>query len=246
VAATPNTVIGGNSTSVSANISGLKSGQIYHYTVKAVSSGGTAYGDNVTFTTSVKDYDGNIYNTVTIGTQVWLKENLKTTKYNDDTAIPNEINNLAWGGLTTPAYCWYNNDIVNKNVYGSLYNWYTVNTGKLCPTGWHVPTDNEWTVLTTYLGGESVAGSKLKETGTTHWLPPNADATNASSFTGLPGGYRIYDGTFSNIAGDGLWWTAIEYNLLNAWLRVINCNRIPVDKYYNSKKCGLSVRCLRD
>src|SRR5450759_4787246 len=116
---------------------------------------------------TVKDIDGNVYKTVTIGKQVWMVENLKTTKYNDGITIPLVIDNTAWTDLITPKYSWFNNDIANKEVYGALYNWYTVNTNKLCPKGWHIPTDEEWTTLTTYLGGEGVAGGKLKETGTT-------------------------------------------------------------------------------
>ena len=122
----------------------------------------------------VQDIDGNNYLTVTIGTQIWMAENLRTTKYNDGTAIPLVTDNTTWANLTTPAYCWYNNDAkTNGSTYGALYNWYSVNTKKLCPTGWHVPNDTEWTTLTTYLGGTAVAGGKLKETGTAHWYSPN-------------------------------------------------------------------------
>ena len=138
----------------------------------------------------VTDIDGNVYQTVTIGTQVWMVENLKTTRYIDGTAIPLDTNSSTWGGLTTPGYCWYNDSAIYGNTYGALYNWYAVNTGKLAPAGWHVPTDSEWTVLTTYLGGETVAGGKLKDTGTTYWQSPNTGATNASGFLALPGGFR--------------------------------------------------------
>ena len=134
--------------------------------------------------TSLTDIDGNDYKTVTIGTQVWMVENLKTTKYNDGTAIPNITDNTSWAALTTGAYCDNINTPSISTTYGRLYNWYAVdnnagtkvasNGGKnVCPTGWHVPSDAEWTTLTTYLGGESVAGGKLKETGTTHWQSPN-------------------------------------------------------------------------
>ena len=133
------------------------------------------------------DIDGNVYHTVTIGTQIWMVENLKTTRYNDGSPIPFVTDSSSWSNLTTPGYCWYNNDTTNKNTYGALYNWFAVNTGKLAPTGWHVPTDDEWTTLTTYLGGESIAGGKLKETGTTHWRTPNAGATNEIGFTASSG-----------------------------------------------------------
>ncbi len=156
---------------------------------------------------TVTDIDGNVYHTVTIGTQVWLVENLKTTRYNDGTSIPLVTDSAAWSNADTSAYCWYNNDIANKNTYGALYNWFTVNTGKLAIAGWHIPTDAEWTTLTDYLGGESIAGGKLKETGTTHWRSPNAGATNESGFTALPGGHRDVNGTFSAMGDDGFWWS---------------------------------------
>lgn len=198
---------------------------------------------------TVTDIDSNVYHTVTIGTQVWMVENLKTTKYNDGTAIPNVTDSTAWSGLSTPAYCWYNNDsITNKTTYGALYNLYTVNTGKLCPTGWHVPTDAEWTTLTTYLGGESVAGGKLKETGTTHWLSPNTGAINESDFTALPGGYRYYSGIFNYVGKYGYWWSSTEDESNNSWAwdrdMVFNYNVVFRD--INYKNNGFSVRCLRD
>jgi len=199
------------------------------------------------------DYDGNYYNTIKIGNQIWMAENLKTTKYNDGTAIPNVTDNTAWAALTTPAYCWYNNnEAAYKATYGALYNWYTVdvtsNGGKnVCPTGWHVPTDAEWTTLTTYLGGVDVAGGKLKETGTTHWTTPNTGATNETGFTALPGGYRHLDGTFNNIGDLGYWWSATEYSATLAWNRSLTYNYSNVIRsYLNYKKYGYSVRCVRD
>jgi len=161
---------------------------------------------------TMTDRDGNVYTSVTIGTQTWMVENLKTTKYKDGTDIPLVTDDTEWANLNTPGYCWYNNDAATyKNSYGALYNWYAVSTGKLCPTGWHVPTDAEWTTLTTYLGGESVAGGKLKELGTTHWTTPNTGATNETGFAALPGGYIYYDGTFDFIGNIGGWWSATEY-----------------------------------
>ena len=195
---------------------------------------------------TVKDNDGNVYKTVTIGTQVWMAENLKTTKYNDGTAIPLVTEDKAWDALTTPAYCWYKNDAtVNKNTYGALYNWYTVGTNKLCPKGWHVPTDAEWTTLTTYLGGESVAGGKLKETGTTHWESPNTGATNESGFKALSGGDREF-GVFSYIGYSGYWWSATEINATEARYRSMNYHNGNVKRNSIFKKIGYSVRCLRD
>jgi uncharacterized protein (TIGR02145 family) len=138
---------------------------------------------------TVTDVDGNVYNTVQIGTQCWMQENLKTTKYNNNTGIPNVTIGSDWEGLTTPAYCWYDNDISNKVPFGALYNGYAVYTGNLCPSGWKVPSDADWTTLFTYLGGTNVAGGHMKETGTNHWSGPNA-ADNSSGFTALPGGSR--------------------------------------------------------
>jgi uncharacterized protein (TIGR02145 family) len=199
---------------------------------------------------SIKDIDDNVYNTVTIGTQVWMAENLKTTKYKDGTAILLVTDGAAWAALITPGCCWYNNDAATyKATYGALYNWYTVNTGKLCPTGWHVPTDIEWTTLTTFLGGELVAGSKLKETDVTHWLSPNTGATNESGFTALPGGYRFGsfgNGMFFSIGVSGYWWSSTEYNTYNAWYRSVDYDGSDVYRNGSSKNNGFSVRCLRD
>jgi len=197
---------------------------------------------------TVKDIEGNIYKTVTIGTQVWMAENIKTTKYNDGTAIPLVLDNREWESLTTPAYCWYDNDeTANKNTYGALYNWYTVKTGKLCPTGWHVPSDAEWTTVTTYLGGESVAGGKLKEAGTSHWETPNKGATNETGFNALPGGNRNNNGTFFSIGIYGDWWSSPEKSTTTAYSRNMcyGYGSIYWGSYF-SKQYGFSVRCLRD
>lgn len=195
----------------------------------------------------VRDYDGNVYGVVTIGTQIWMAENLKTTKYNDGTAIPLVTDNTEWLNLTAGAYCWYNNnEATYKDTYGALYIWYTVNTGNLCPTGWHVPTDTEWTTLTDYLGGTSIAGGKLKETGTTHWTTPNTGATNETGFTALPGGNRSGSGTFSNVGIYGYWWSTTEYNASSARTRSLLYSKSSVGGDAYSKKIGFSVRCLRD
>jgi uncharacterized protein (TIGR02145 family) len=195
---------------------------------------------------TVTDIDGNIYHTVTIGTRVWMVENLKTTKYNDGTSIPLVTDGAAWSNLTNPGYCWYNNDAANKNTYGALYNWFTVNTGILAPTGWHIPSDAEWTTLTTYLGGESAAGSKLKETGTTHWQSPNTGATNETGFTALPGGTRGIIGAFGAIGSFGHWWGSTEGNTSNAWERSMKYSDSGVGRYGVDKSNGFSVRCTRD
>ncbi len=197
---------------------------------------------------TVTDIDGNVYHMVTIGTQVWMVENLSNTRYNDGTAVPLVMDSLAWWNLNTPVYCWYNNDSSTyKNTYGALYNWYAVNTGKLAPKGWHIPKDSEWTILSTYLGGDRIAGGKMNETGVTHWTDPNDGATNSSGFTGLPGGYRHNFGTFL-FAGDyGHWWSSTEDNAPYAWSRHLDYGTAKLyrDSIY-SWSYALSVRCVRD
>ena len=195
----------------------------------------------------VTDIDGNIYNTVTVGTQVWMVENLKTTKYNDNTSIPLVTNSKEWAALSAPGYCWYFNDrAFYKNTYGALYNWYALNTGKLCPTGWHVPSDAEWTVLSDYLGGESVAGGQLKEITYTHWKSPNLYATNKTGFTALPGGYRYENGPFYYNGDLGIWWSSTEFDNQSAWDRLLDHYTGSIYRSPYSKNYGLSVRCLQD
>jgi uncharacterized protein (TIGR02145 family) len=190
---------------------------------------------------TVKDIDGNVYKTVTIGTQTWMAKNLKTTKLNDGIPIPLVRDSISWPVLTTPAYCWYNNDEkVNKNIYGALYNWHTVNTGKLCPSGWHVPSDDEWKILFAYLGGAD-AGDKLQEKGTTHWVNPNPGATNESGFTALPGGLRIKSGTFVALGLSSYWWCSTEDK---PEARYVGYYDSGVERGSNSKQFGLSVRCI--
>ena len=190
---------------------------------------------------------------VTIGTQIWQTTNLNVTSYRDGTPIPEVTDPTAWAALTTGAWCYYNNTTANGTTYGKLYNWYAVvgihdtdpNTPNkiLAPTGYHIPTDAEWTTLTTFLGGESVAGGKMKETGTAHWISPNTDATNSSGFTGLPGGYRDGGGTFPNI-GYGIWWSSSERGTTYAWSRDLYFNSGYAGRNDDDKRDGFSVRCL--
>jgi uncharacterized protein (TIGR02145 family) len=244
-----NQITGNTFTNVSADIFGLTPGTIYHFRLKTMNSLGTVFGNDLTFATVpsiLLDEDGNTYNVISIGIQVWMAENLKTAKYNDGTSIPNVIDNTTWNGLSTDAYCWYNNDEATyKETYGAMYNWYAVNSGKLCPTGWHVPTDAEWTTLTTYLGGD-FAGGKLKETGITHWTTPNDGATNEYGFTALPGGFRYLDGTYYSIGYGGIWWSSTEYSTTNAYSLHLDHSTSSVDRGYRDKRNGLSVRCVRD
>jgi uncharacterized protein (TIGR02145 family) len=193
------------------------------------------------------DQDGNSYKTIVIGTQTWMAENLKTTKLNDGTTIPFVTDTISWSSISTPACCWQNNDPARKVTYGVLYKWYTVNTGKLCPDGWHVPSDGEWTTLTDYLGGENIAGGKLKESGFRHWNNPNTGATNETGFSALPGGNRLDgpDALFANLGQMGGWWTT---DFVESWAvnRLMYDNSIHVQKFFHSKKNGLSVRCIQD
>ena len=201
---------------------------------------------NAGFNGILRDVDGNIYKTIKIGEQVWMAENLKTTRYNDSTNIPLVTDNTVWINLTTPAYCWYNNTSLYGATYGALYNGFTVNTGKLCPSGWHVPTDEEWTTLINLLGGTDVVGGKLKEAGLLHWNSPNEGATNESGFTALPGGYRLDPYTCEYIGESGFWWTntlyyantVLGYSLYNTYNYIY--------KFSYDKRAGLSVRCIKD
>lgn len=198
-------------------------------------------------TSTISDIDGNVYQTVLIGTQCWMKENLITTNLNNSNSIPMVTDNTAWAALTTPAYCWHDNYPASGIIYGALYNWYAVNSGNLCPIGWHVPTDGEWTELTNYLGGLTGAGGKLKETGFTHWISPNEGATNESGFTAFPGDQRFNNGTFSILGYYGYWWSStVEIASNNIWIRVINYNSANVFRYSDYKESGRSVRCIKN
>jgi uncharacterized protein (TIGR02145 family) len=196
---------------------------------------------------SMTDREGNAYKTIPIGAQTWMVRNLKTTKYNDGTSIPIVTDATAWNNLITPACCWLNNDPARKVTYGVLYNWYAVKTGKLCPTGWHIPDDTEWTELTDYLGGDNVAGGKLKESGYSHWFSPNTGATNETHFKALPGGDRRNgpNELFGKLGETGGWWTT-AFSDESAVCRLMFCNSDHVQKVFYPKKSGLSVRCIRD
>jgi uncharacterized protein (TIGR02145 family) len=193
------------------------------------------------------DADGNIYDTVAIGNQVWLKENLKTTTYIDSTPIPLLTDNDEWSSTRAGAFCWYNNDPkAYKDTYGALYNWYSVETGLLCPIGWHVPTNEDWSVLIGYLAGQNLAGSKMKEEGTVHWNSPNLDANNISGFTALPGGYRGKTGGFSSINYYCRFWSSTEGDSTWASNRSLEYSGSHVGSDGFNKAFGFSVRCIKD
>ena len=200
---------------------------------------------------NITDSEKNTYKTVFIGTQQWMAENLKVSKYSDGSTIPNITDNTEWQNNTTGACAYYNNDVTNNAKYGKLYNWYavskTTNGNKnVCPTGWHVPTDTEWAALTDYLGGANVAGGKMKEVGTNNWISPNTDATNVSLFTGLPGGNRSGNGGYRGVGSGVSWWSSTESGTYTAWNRNLDDDDGDADRNANNKENGFSVRCLRD
>jgi uncharacterized protein (TIGR02145 family) len=206
----------------------------------------------------VTDIDGNLYQIVTIGTQVWMAENLKVTHYSNGDDIPNVTDGITWIGLTTGAYCEYDNDINNVATYGRLYNWYAIaDSRNIAPMGWHIPSDAEWKQLEMYLGMSqaqadttgwrgTTEGGKIKEIGTTHWFSPNAGATNESGFSGLPGGYSLDDGTYWAIGWSAYFWLSTGYGSNTAWYRYLHNDRSVVYRSDRGKRCGFSVRCVRD
>jgi uncharacterized protein (TIGR02145 family) len=265
-----------------AFIYGLTPGTTYYVRAYATNQEGTGYGEERSFTTlqasssiafnpdlsygTVSDIDGNTYKTIEIGTQTWMAENLRTTLYSDAAAIPHVADTDEWKQLTTPAYCWYeNNDELYKNLYGACYNWYAVNTGDLCPSGWHVSSDEEWKTLELYLGmppeqvdspgarGTS-EGLLIKETGTGNWHPDgNINGTNDSGFTGLPGGLRWpYDAGYGNdlYSGEGIvsfWWTSSGGVIDNlALCRQVNHSYPKLLRESRDLKWGFNVRCIKD
>jgi uncharacterized protein (TIGR02145 family) len=208
----------------------------------------TANPTTTTTTTTVNPCPDCISGTeVTIGAQIWTVCNLGVTTYANGDPIPEVTDPTAWEALTTGAWCYYENSTVNGTTYGKLYNWYAVNDSRgLAPLGYHVPTDAEWTTLTTYLGGESVAGGKMKSTGTSLWTNPNTNATNESCFTGLPGGVRNINGEFNSIGSNGTWWSSSENPATNAWFRYLNYNNGNASRYNLNKDYGFSVRLIKD
>ena len=198
----------------------------------------------------IEDVDGNTYRTVQIGEMHWMAEDLKTTRYRDGTPIPMVENYDQWAGLSTPAYSWYNNDSLHADDYGALYNWYVVESDKLCPEGWHVPSDEEWIALETVLGGATSAGGLLKEEGTAHWKTPNTDAVNSHGFGALPGGYRSYNGTFNLMRTSAYWWSTSQKNWYGSSSKVVYryvlYNERALFRHIAEKTNGFSVRCVED
>lgn len=214
-----------------SSITGLSPSTTYYVRAFATNSVGTAYGNQVNFTTDtlpgafIDPRDGHVYNTVQIGTQVWMAENLDYR--------------------TSDSSWYYNNDSATYHIYGRLYTWDRAMTA--APPGWHLPTDAEWTTLTDYLGGEAVAGGKLKEVGTSHWASPNTGATNETEFKALPGGILGYNsGTFNDLGTYGNWWSASSYDGTTAWFRSLSYNSSSVHVEFINKLNGFSIRCIKD
>jgi uncharacterized protein (TIGR02145 family) len=255
------TIISGNGTgSFSCNLTGLTANTTYYVRAYATNSAGTAYGNEVSFTTTAGGggivtnpgagvtFDGYTYSSIVLGNgQEWMAENLRTTSYANGDPIPNVTDNAIWQNLTTGAWSHYSNDSQYENPYGKLYNFYTVaDPRNVCPIGWHVPTDAEYTLLTDYLGGGPVAGGKMKSTGTAYWLAPNTAATNESGFSGLPGGSRGPNGTFFNFGYFGYCWSSTVNDSFTAWNRSLDYSSVHVERNWTIKSDGFSVRCLRD
>jgi uncharacterized protein (TIGR02145 family) len=251
VTAIQNSLTGHKNVLVSALLSGLTPSVSYHYRIKASNSLGTTISDDVIFkmhnSGAINDIEGTYYNIVHIGNQVWMSENLNTTKFNDGSTIPFVSESNEWINLTSPGYCWPDNDeATNRSIYGPLYNWYCANTGKLCPSGWHVPADVEWQELISFLGGDSIAGGKIKESGIIHWKDPNTGASNESGFTALPAGFRYIDGSMMPPGYSSYWWSVTEFSPTEAY-RTGTTNSVSIlYKNYRAKIYGYSIRCIEN
>ena len=254
--ASSHTASGSGTGIFTGNITGLNSRNYILCRAYATNSAGTAYGNEVTFNTKIADIDGNTYNTVTIGTQVWMAENLKTITLNDGTPIPNVTDNAAWIALATPGYCWYNNnEATYKPLYGALYNWYAVNTGNLCPTGWHAPLDEDFQTLELYLGLPPAQienwgwrgtdqGAQMKNT--TGWAT-GENGTNTSGFSALPGGYRYAaTGTFNDLGNLTYFWTRTALDATRSWYRLLDGSNMDIYRAATEQEAGKYVRCVKN
>ena len=259
-----NPLVGGASQNVSVNLTGLAQATIYHFRIKAENELGIRLSEDFSFITlgPVTDVDGNVYQVITYGTQVWMSANLATTKYNNGNDIPLISDPTGWGSLTTPGYCWYSNDKdANKAIYGALYNFYSVNTGRLCPTGWHVPTNNEWAVLINYLtangfgyegSGNDIAKSLSsvlywQDFSTPGVVGNNQTSNNTSGFSAVPSGGRgAIDGLFGGIGFSTVFWTSTPASLNAGVEEAISYSFSTVIEGNGENRAGCSVRCLND
>lgn len=241
----------------SAELTGLETGATYYARAFAINGAGTSYGNEVEFGTTidifivgdgVTDIDGNTYTTHLMGNgQEWMAENLRTTRYANGDPIPNVQDAVAWGDLTTGAWAHYNNNTANETQFGKLYNWYAVNDSRnACPVGWHSPSGAEFTALTTFLGGLTFSGGKLKSTGTSLWLNPNEGATNVSGLSFFPGGFRNGAGGFQEVFGTGVWWTSTAASSFTGFRRTLFFSSQGTFSGTSSNLEGASVRCVKD
>jgi uncharacterized protein (TIGR02145 family) len=248
------TVDGTGTGSFVSTISGLNVNTTYYVRAYATNSLGTAYGNQQTFTTllflqgsGISDIDGNNYTSIILGTQEWMGENLKTSKFANGVSIPNIIDASAWTSNNSSAWAYHNNALSNNATYGKLYTWYaTVDSRNVCPTGWHVPTDTEWATLATFLGGSSVAGGKLKQVGTTTWLAPNTAATNSSNLTFVPGTSRSTTGQFFSLGLAGVYWSSSEFSAIDGVNRYLTNESGELIFDHNGKNGGFSIRCIKN
>lgn len=240
-----------------SNITSLSANTIYYLRAYATNSVGTAYGNEIVFTTpnsttlnvpgpNITDFDGNVYQTVSNCNQTWMKSNLNVSHYRNGDVIPQVTNPATWASLTTGAWCYYNNISANGVVYGKLYNWYAVNDPRgLAPLGYHIPTTNEFVELENCLGGAFNAGGNMKETGVLHWISPNISATNSSGFTALPGG-SLFQGSFVLLGSWGNWWTSSELGMSSAFRKTITNDSSSFGGNGDGKVVGNSIRCIKD
>lgn len=203
--------------------------------------------NNSIVTGTVTDLEGNVYKTVKIGDQWWMAENLRVTKYRNGDSLPNIISNETWAILTSGACCNVLNDTIISKVYGKLYNWYSISDSRnITPIGWHIPDDNEWLKLASFLGGIFVAGGKLKEVGTTNWKDPNFAATNESGFLALPAGMRLWTGDWNNRGEAAEFWSSTEKDDYSAFATHLSSGDNDLYIHPGNKLCGFSIRCIKD
>lgn len=241
---------------IATELSGLDDAVTYYVRAFATNRAGTGYGNEMSFTTlpltgTVTDIDGNTYPTIMIGSQMWMAENLRTTRYNNEVEIAGNLSNAQWSAATFGAYSYPYGNPEWDDAYGKLYNWFAVaDTNGLCPQGWKIPEDEDWADLLTYLGGSLVAGGKMKSTRTApephpRWELPNAEATNESGFNAYPGGDRFTNGLYYNFGRIGAFWTSTEANIANAWSRGLSYATPSVARNSYDQRNGFSVRCIK-
>jgi uncharacterized protein (TIGR02145 family) len=233
-------------------VTGLTANTQYFVKAYAINSKGENLGEEINFTTpgTILDYEENVYNTVIIGDQTWMAENLEATMYRNGELIETTtLPESDISGESTPRYQWaYEGNVTYPATYGRLYTWHTVTDNRnVCPTGWHIPSDAEWTTLETTLGGFNIAGSKLKEAGNSHWISPyNLDASNESCFKALPGGYRNETGNYAFMGNNGYWWSSTASDVNTSWIRSLTVQTGQVSRVDFIKNNGASVRCVKD